>query len=151
MRLIDLKCSNCGAPMKANLELKQVSCNYCGNTMLIDDEVKKMELVNGFQYGYDLERGRITAQKEQERKILLDKKNKKIPEMVVWGIVSVILIIVCIAVSSIGFKLLAGFFIVASLDRLYIVFRDYSRLNNQIFDIQTEISSYNSGTNIPRY
>ena len=51
MRLIDLRCSGCGATMQVNPELKQVSCNYCGRVMLIDDEIKKMELINGFNYG----------------------------------------------------------------------------------------------------
>lgn len=147
MRLIDLKCSNCGAPMKVNPELKQVSCNYCGNTMLIDDEVRKMELVNGFEYGYELEKGRITAQKEQELRALDDKLKKKTPEIVVWLIVSIVLTIVCFKVESVGLKLLAGFFIVASLDRLYLVGRDILKLQDQIGKLQNEISAYNYRSN----
>ena len=52
MKLIDMKCTNCGAEMKANTELTQVVCNYCGKVMLIDDEIAKTKIVNGFEYGY---------------------------------------------------------------------------------------------------
>ncbi len=67
MKLIDLKCSNCGATMQVNPDLKQVSCNYCGNTMLVDDEVKKMELINGLEYGYQQEQGRQKARRDYEQ------------------------------------------------------------------------------------
>lgn len=72
MKLIDITCSNCGAEMKVNSELNQCTCNYCGKQMLIDDEIQKHEFVNGYSYGYDLEKGRLQAQEdfklEQERR-----------------------------------------------------------------------------------
>lgn len=37
MNLIELKCKECGASLKANAELKKVSCNYCGVVFFIDD------------------------------------------------------------------------------------------------------------------
>ena len=143
MRLIDLKCSNCGATMKVNPELRQVSCNYCGNTMLIDDEIKKLQLVNGLEYGYELEKGRIIAQKEEELRKLDDKQKKTYPEIAAWIVVSVVLTIVCFKVEPIMLKFLVGFFIIAALDRLYIVVRDLLDIQSQIGKMQNEIESYN--------
>ena len=38
MNLVELKCNKCGAILKVNSELNEISCNYCGNKMIIDDE-----------------------------------------------------------------------------------------------------------------
>ena len=43
MKLINLKCSNCGANLTANEDLKQCTCNFCGSVTLIDDEIIKVE------------------------------------------------------------------------------------------------------------
>lgn len=36
MRLIQMKCSNCGAPLDINLDHLQAYCPYCGQKLLID-------------------------------------------------------------------------------------------------------------------
>ena len=63
MRLITLQCPECGAKLNANAELTRASCNYCGNEILIDDEVKQVNVTieNSRQMGYDFERGRMDA------------------------------------------------------------------------------------------
>lgn len=38
MKLINLRCSNCGADLQVDPERKQVFCSYCGTKLLIDDE-----------------------------------------------------------------------------------------------------------------
>lgn len=82
MRLIDITCSNCGAEMKVNPELKKCSCNYCGRQMLVDDEIQKHQFINGYEYGYDLEKGRLQAQEdfklEQERREAERKEKERI-------------------------------------------------------------------------
>ena len=55
MKLIDLRCSSCGAMMQVNPDLKKVVCNYCGSELLIDDESKKIEIANSYEYGYEAE------------------------------------------------------------------------------------------------
>lgn len=62
MKLIDLTCNKCGAQLKANADLKKCSCNYCGNEMLIDDEVIHHQIDNAFDAGYQAEIGRQQAQ-----------------------------------------------------------------------------------------
>lgn len=77
MRLIDLKCSDCGASMKANPELKKVMCPYCGKEMLIDDEIKKVQIDNSFDFGYESEKGKLKAQKEHELELIREEEEKK--------------------------------------------------------------------------
>lgn len=43
MKLIKLKCPSCGSNLEINKELKSFTCNYCGTTSLVDDEVIKVE------------------------------------------------------------------------------------------------------------
>ena len=62
LRIIDLTCNKCGAQLKANADLKKCSCNYCGNEMLIDDEVIHHQIDNAFDAGYQAEIGRQQAQ-----------------------------------------------------------------------------------------
>ena len=66
MKLIDLTCSKCGATLQINPELSKCMCQYCGNEMLIDNEVQHHSLDNGFEFGYQAEMGRQRAQFENE-------------------------------------------------------------------------------------
>lgn len=118
MRLIELKCSNCGADMKINPELKQVSCNYCGHTMLIDDEIQKTELINGYGYGYEVERGRIAAKKEQELRELEEEKHRIVVKAVIWSIVFVIMIVLIAGTKDVTGKIWWCFLLLIPLDRL---------------------------------
>ena len=49
MKLINLKCANCGAILEIENDAKKAKCSYCNTTTLIDDEVLKIEhkIVNG--------------------------------------------------------------------------------------------------------
>lgn len=58
MKLIDLTCSKCGATLQVNSDLKKCMCQYCGNEMLIDDEVVHIQIGNGSNFGYQQEMGR---------------------------------------------------------------------------------------------
>ena len=42
MKMIKLKCDQCGASLEVNSELNEILCNYCGNKILIDDEATKL-------------------------------------------------------------------------------------------------------------
>lgn len=53
IRLIELKCPNCGAALRVNEQLQNCMCNFCGHTFLIYDgsnrnrPEKKNEIVRG--------------------------------------------------------------------------------------------------------
>lgn len=43
MKLIQMKCENCGAILDVNEDLEKIRCNYCGAELLIDDEATKLK------------------------------------------------------------------------------------------------------------
>jgi len=77
MKLIKMKCENCGATLDVNKNLEKITCNYCGAEILIDDEATKLKRV---------EDAKLKARKEnheqslKERNDLLEQelKEKKI-------------------------------------------------------------------------
>ena len=67
MKLVSVKCPNCGAVLKADEDLKNATCNYCRTSFLIDDEVKHIQLDGAEKAGYEFEKGRQRAQIEADR------------------------------------------------------------------------------------
>lgn len=55
MKLIDVTCPKCKAVMKVDKSKKELTCEFCGNKILIDDEVKKVKI---------LHTGQITEEQE---------------------------------------------------------------------------------------
>ena len=66
MKLVELKCKNCGATLKADPEQNEMTCKYCQTTFKIDDEVKHVKFDDMEQNGYEFEKGRIRAQQESK-------------------------------------------------------------------------------------
>jgi len=64
LKLVELKCKNCGASLKVNPESDEINCKYCQTTFKLDDEVKRIKFDDMEQNGYEFEKGRIRAQKE---------------------------------------------------------------------------------------
>lgn len=58
MRLIEMKCPNCGASVHADADTKRGVCEYCKSEFVLD---------SAEQNGYDFEKGRIRAQAEAQR------------------------------------------------------------------------------------
>ena len=77
MKLVKLKCDNCGARIEANDQLKKVTCNYCGSTFFVDDEIQRVEINKNIKY---TDEARIkeneTRIKELEYKYKDDKLKK---------------------------------------------------------------------------
>lgn len=46
MKLIDVTCPKCKATMKVDKSKKELNCEFCGNKILIDDEVKKVKILH---------------------------------------------------------------------------------------------------------
>ena len=64
MRLVELKCKNCGANLKIEEGKEDITCPYCNATYKIDDEVQHVKYDDMENSGYEFEKGRIKAQKE---------------------------------------------------------------------------------------
>ena len=43
MKMIKLKCPDCGAILTVNESLKTATCNFCGSQIYLDDEIKRSE------------------------------------------------------------------------------------------------------------
>ena len=80
MKLIDMQCTKCGATLQVNPELSKCMCQYCGNEMLIDNEVQKhdVQISNGFDFGYQQEIGRRKAIEDIERKKQLELESARL-------------------------------------------------------------------------
>ena len=67
MKTVSIKCPNCGAGHTVTANAKMVHCEYCNQDFMIDDEVKRIYLVNAEQAGYEFEKGRRRAIQEVEQ------------------------------------------------------------------------------------
>ena len=66
MKLVELKCKNCGSLLNVEEGAKEVTCEYCHTTFALDDEVQHIKHDDMYESGYEFEKGRIKAQKEHE-------------------------------------------------------------------------------------
>lgn len=64
MKLVSMVCPNCGASLQVDADQKNLTCNYCGNRLYVDDEVKHVQYDNAEEAGYQFEKGRQRAQAE---------------------------------------------------------------------------------------
>lgn len=64
MKIISMVCPNCGASIQVDADKKNLTCNYCGNNLYLDDEVHHIQYDNAEKTGYQFEKGRQRAQAE---------------------------------------------------------------------------------------
>lgn len=93
MKLIELKCNNCGATLKVNSELNEIYCNYCGNKMLIDDEATTIERVENAKIKsrkskHEQDMREKIDNYEFEKKVKEDAFRKKVRISIVLGVIS---------------------------------------------------------------
>lgn len=67
MKLLEMKCKNCGALLKVEADAKYIECQYCNTKYKLDDEVQHIKYDDMEKSGYEFEKGRIRAQQEQKR------------------------------------------------------------------------------------
>ena len=77
MKLISLKCPGCGASLQVDTSRTTAVCPYCHTQFLIDDEVRKLQLDNPRNTGYEFEKGRQDAQRESVQISAEEAKKKK--------------------------------------------------------------------------
>ena len=44
MKLMNMKCTRCGATLDFDSNKEFIVCNYCGEKLLVDDETKRIEI-----------------------------------------------------------------------------------------------------------
>jgi len=73
MKLVEMKCKNCGSILKVDSEAKETTCSYCQTTFKIDDEILHHKIDDAEQTGYEMEKGRLRAQKEAKEEAEKEK------------------------------------------------------------------------------
>ena len=66
MKLIKIKCENCGSMLEFNEDLDKISCNYCGAVNIIDDEATKIKRI---------EEAKLKARKDNHEQDLKEKED----------------------------------------------------------------------------
>lgn len=74
MKLVELKCKNCGAILKVQSGTIDIHCEHCKANYKLDDEAQHIKYDDMEKAGYDYERGRIKAKKEHEE----EKRRQKL-------------------------------------------------------------------------
>ena len=94
MKLVEMKCKNCGARLNVNADDKEANCQFCGAEFKIDDEVQHIKYDDMEQAGYEFEKGKLRAQREYKEKLSVSnnvvttrKINKKFYETKTFWIV----------------------------------------------------------------
>ena len=83
MKLVEMKCKNCGAKLKVNAEVKEANCQFCGTEFRIDDEVQHIKYDDMEQGGYEFEKGRMKA-KEEQKKVQAATNQAKIKAIILY-------------------------------------------------------------------
>lgn len=68
MKLIKLKCENCGAVLEVNEDLEKIHCNFCGTEILIDDEATNLKRIEDVK---------LQARKNNYEQDMKEKKDKE--------------------------------------------------------------------------
>lgn len=76
MKLVELKCKNCGATLKVKPNSNDIHCEHCKANYKLDDEVQHIKYDDMEKAGYDYEKGKQKARQEheQQKKIEADKQ-----------------------------------------------------------------------------
>lgn len=67
MKIVSMVCPNCGASLQLDADQKNLKCEYCGNSIFVDDEIKHIQFDNAEESGYLFEKGRQRAKAESAR------------------------------------------------------------------------------------
>ncbi|MBR3533803.1 MAG: hypothetical protein IKN80_07990 [Clostridiales bacterium] len=69
MKLLNMNCPNCGSKLSVNKDSGECRCESCGGVFMLDDEstTQHIKYDNAEEAGYQFEKGRQKAQKENAR------------------------------------------------------------------------------------
>lgn len=100
MKMIDLNCPKCGAPIEPDMEKGRCECKYCGHQMIIEKEDTLEEIAAKAQsksYGYH--KGKLQAEAEAgiiREGITVQKKTLPVPLIIV-----IVLVIIGVVVAMV--------------------------------------------------
>ena len=74
MKLVELKCKNCGGILKVQPGSTDIHCEHCKANYKLDDEAQHIKYDDMEKAGYDYEKGKLRARQEHEE----EKRRQKI-------------------------------------------------------------------------
>lgn len=84
MKLIKMKCENCGAQLEVNKDLDKIICNFCGAENLIDDDAAELRRVEDVKlqarkqnHEQSLKERQETLEQDLKEREILNKANAK--------------------------------------------------------------------------
>ena len=66
MKLVEMKCQNCGAVLQVEPGTVDIHCDHCKSNYKLDDEAHHIKYDDMEKAGYDYEKGRLKARQEHE-------------------------------------------------------------------------------------
>lgn len=81
MKLVELKCKNCGAVLKVKSDTNDIHCEHCKANYKLDDEVQHTKFDNMEKAGYDYEKGKQKARQEHEQQKKIEADRQKIEKI----------------------------------------------------------------------
>ncbi len=77
MKLVELKCKECGAQLSVKPDATDIHCAYCKANYKLDDEAVHIVVDDAEEIGYAYERGRMKARKDAERRKVLQEQEEQ--------------------------------------------------------------------------
>ena len=115
MKLVEMKCKNCGGELKIEDGADTVTCPYCNITYKIDDEVKHVKYDDMENSGYEFEKGRLKAQTEHFKNIApISTKFILIPIIAIIVFITIAVVIGAVTRNKQGFSTGSSFEVSAS-------------------------------------
>lgn len=81
MKLVELKCKNCGATLKVKPNSNDIHCEHCKANYKLDDEVQHIKYDDMEKAGYDYEKGKQKARQEHEQRKKIEADKQKIEKI----------------------------------------------------------------------
>lgn len=126
MKLVEIRCPNCGGDLKVNPEMYKIVCEYCHTEFLVDDEIKRVETHH--TYTDEAKIKKVELDKEIElKKLEMEEKKRDNEKRIVFVMIAISIVLGIIALvtwndeSMIDMGLIA---VIAWMWLLYVNFKD---------------------------
>ena len=106
MKLISIRCPNCGGEIKANTEKEKLTCGYCHTEFLLDDEVKRSETHHIYTDEAKIKKAEIDKEIElkkleiESKKLDMEKTKRKTYVIIVFTLIIISVILLLLAVLA---------------------------------------------------
>lgn len=106
MKVVKLKCPECNANLEVNSDLENITCNYCGAKVTIEDENESRTERVIRRLGSELKKSRnyYSSDEYKERLNIQNEQTKKSLKLlgIVYGAIGIVVVIILLLVKIFG-------------------------------------------------